>query len=146
MRRALPVLLCITLTGLAAAPSLAATKKKPKPITGSYVAQALPDPSNNNVRDTCDGALNSGGNVSRVDKAFTVPAAGTLHVATANTLDWAIVVLDKDGYSLGESDGTSPDSKEATDVPFKKKEAVTIRVCNFAGEPQVTVSYRFTYK
>jgi hypothetical protein len=150
MRRALSVSLALLVAAGSFSPTFAATKAKPKPkpkpIVGSYTAQAVPDPTNNNVRGTCEGVLNTAGNVSRVDHPFTVPAAGTLHVQTANTLDWAIVVLDKDGFSEGSSDGTSPDSKEALDLPFKKKEPVTIRVCNFAGEPSVVVSYRFTFK
>jgi hypothetical protein len=146
MRRTLSVALALGLAAGAATPSLAATKKKPKPIKGSYTAQAMPDPTNNNVRDICDGALNSGGNVSRFDKAFTVPAAGTLTVAMANTLDWGLVVLDPDGYSEGESDGSTPTDVESVSIPFKKKQKVTIRTCNFAGEPEVNVSYTFTYK
>ena len=75
-----------------------------------------------------------------------MPAAGTLHVELANQLDWALVVLDTDGFSEGESDGSGPTDHEAVDLPFKKKQKVTIRTCNFAGEPQVNVSYVFTYK
>ena len=147
MRRALPVTLTLLLAvGAAAHPSVAATKKKPKPIRGSYTAQATPDPTNNIVSDTCEGKTNAVAPVSRVDKPFTIPAAGTLHVETANQLDWAIVVLDKDGSSEGDSDGDTPIAKEAVDIPFKKKAPVTIRVCNFAGEPSITVSYVFTYK
>jgi hypothetical protein len=146
MRRALPVTLALLLAAGATSPSLAATKKKPKPITGSYTAQATPDPTNNIVSDTCEGKTNDVSPVSRVDKAFTVPAAGSLHVETANQLDWAIVLLDRDGEALTDSDGETPNAKEALDLPFKKKEKVTIRVCNFAGEPEVKVSYTFTYK
>lgn len=130
-----------------AAPSIAAPpKKKPKPITGSFTAQAVPDPTNNNVRGVCEGLLNEGGNVSRFDKPFTVPARGVLHFETLNTLDWALAVLTEDGEVLGEADGDAPDVKEQTDVTFKRKTKVLLRVCNFAGEPTVTAKYKFTYK
>jgi hypothetical protein len=142
--------LATTLVGLlvagAASPSLAATKKKPKPIRGSYTAQAAPDPTNDIVGAVCDGVENKAANVSRFDKTFAVPAAGTLHVETLNTLDWAIALIDTDGSIIESSDGGSPQDKESVDVPFKRKQKVVLRTCNFAGEPQVTVNYVFTYK
>jgi hypothetical protein len=144
MRRTLPLALAVLLAAGVATPSLAATKKKPKPIKGSYQASATPDPTstnpvdNNPCRPNLPGAKNS--------HPFTIPAAGTLHVELNNKLDWSLAVRDKDGEDEATSDGGMPTDKEMVDVPFKKKQKILIDACNFLGEDSVTVSYTFTYK
>lgn len=141
-RTAVSVGLAGLLLAGATAPALATTKKKPKPIKGTYQAQALPDPSTTGVQGTCNPLTPT----AKFEKAFTVPAKGYLHLETENTLDWALAIFTEDGEELGSSDGESPEVKEMTDVTFKKKTKVILRTCNFAGEPQVTVNYTFTYK
>ena len=143
-RTALSTALVGLLIAGAASPSLAATKKKPKPIRGTYTAQALPDPSSTNptTNEPCKPNLPTG----IFSKAFKVPAAGTLHVELANQLDWSIAVRDTDGSDEASSDGMLPTDKEMVDVPFKRGRMVSIDTCNFSGEPAVTVNYVFTYK
>lgn len=142
VRTAVSVAVAGLLVAGASVPSVAATKKKPKPIKGTYQAQALPDPSTSGVQGTCNPLTPT----AKFEKAFTVPAKGYLHLETVNTLDWALAILTEDGEELGSADGGTPDVKEMTDVTFKKKTKVILRTCNFAGEPQVTVNYTFTYK
>lgn len=141
-RTALAAGLSGLLTVCAAVPSVAATRK-PKPIRGTYQAQATPDPTTTSeVTGTCNPVTPTG----KHEKAFTVPARGYLHVELQNTLDWALAVLTEDGEVLSEQDGGLPNDKEMTDVSFRRKTKVLLRACNFAGEPQVTVNYVFTYR
>jgi len=140
-RTALSAGLAALLVAGAAAPSVAATKKKPKPIKGSFVATGLPDPTPI-AGTTCEPTLPT----SKTEKAFTVPARGVLHIELENTLDWSVSVLTTDGEMLGCADGGTPTDIEMTDVSFKKKTKVILRAANFAGEPTVTVNYVFTYK
>jgi hypothetical protein len=114
-------------------------KPKPKPITGSYQASALPDPS---ATSACQPLLPT----ARFTREFKVPAAGRLLVELQNTLDWAAAVRAADGTILGDADASSPEVKEAVEVTFKKAQKISIDACNFAGEPEITVKYTFTYK
>jgi hypothetical protein len=140
-RTGLSTALVALLVAGAAVPSMAATKRKPKPIKGSFTATGLPDPTPV-AGDDCVPTLPT----SKTEKAFTVPARGILHVEAANTLDWSVSVLTADGEMLACADGGTPTDKEMTDVTFKKKTKVILRAANFAGEPTVNVSYVFTYK
>lgn len=140
--------LATTLVGLlavgSATPSFAAKPKpKPKPIHGGFTATATPDPTSDtpNGSAKCDPKTPT----ARVIQVFTVPAAGTLHVAVNNKLDWSADLRDASGV-IADSDGDLPNTPESLDGFFKKKTKVTIGVCNFSGEPQVNVTYTFTYK
>lgn len=129
--------------GVAALPAIAAPKPapKPKPITGTYQASATPDPTpiaGDVCTPTLPGAMHT--------KEFTVPAKGVLYIDLQNTLDWAVKVRATNGDVLGSQDGGTPEMKESTSIVFKKKEKVFIDTCNFAGEPTITVNYRFVYK
>ena len=130
----------LALAGLAAAPALAAPK--PKPISKTYTATALPDPTSNNVGEACEPQVNPLGIHS---EAFKVPAAGTLVVTLANQLDW-LVAIRQNGAVVAEADGASPEVVESVSVKFKKAATISIDTCNFAGEPSIQVSYTFTYK
>jgi hypothetical protein len=147
-RTALSTTLVAALLAAAASPSLAATKPKPKPkpkpIHGSYTATAYPDPTSTNpvTSEPCVPTLPT----AKFSKPFKVPAAGILHVELANQLDWSLAVRDTDGSDEATSDGGSPTDKELVDIPFKRATSVVIDTCNFAGEPNVVVSYTFTYK
>lgn len=132
----------------AGAPSFAATKAKPKPkpkpIMFTYTASAQPDPTSTNpvTNEPCVSTLPGG----KFSKPFTVPAAGTLTVSLANQLDWSLAIRGADGSTEGSSDGAMPTDREQATVPFTKGRKVSIDTCNFAGEPTVQVTVRFTYK
>jgi len=153
----------VTCAGLVAAaamtvaPAHAATKKKPKPITGHYAVTLNPDPtadafSSSGQTDPVDGNCGAIG-ASQDAHPFTIPAKGTLHVVldAPNPLpastplgpDWDLHILDTDGTELDAS--TSTTSHEETSDKFKKKQAVTILVCNVTGGPTANVTYTFTY-
>jgi hypothetical protein len=125
-------------------PALAASKGRHKPITGSYMATALPDPTGD-LPAANKGKCASLTPTGRTTHAFTVPAAGTLAVQLHNTLDWSLDVRDGGGV-LGASDGSLPTSKESVELVFRKKDAVLIGACNLTGEPSVLVTYTFTFK
>lgn len=134
----------LLVAGAATAPAALAAKPKPKPkpITGSYTATATPDPTPIALSGPCEPTLP--GAKHRFE--FKVPAKGTLFVDVQNTLDWAVAIRTADGETLAAEDGGTPEVKESTSAGFKKKQTVYIEACNFAGEPAVTVKYKFLYK
>lgn len=142
LRRTALLLTPLVAVGVVAAPSLAAPKSKPKPISKTYTASALPDPTSNNVGEACEPQVNP---LAIHSEAFKVPAAGTLVVKLANQLDW-LVAIRQNGAVVAEADGASPEVVESVSVKFKKATTISIDTCNFAGEPSIQVSYTFTYK
>ena len=144
----LRTLAAVSVVGLvAAAPALpaSAAKAKPKPIHGSFVAQATPDPTSD-TPEVGKGKCAPTTPTARVTKAFTVPAAGTLTVQLNNKLDWSGDIRDKDGFVETDTDGDLPNTPEAMEISFKRRTPVVIGACNFSGEPTITVTYTFTYK
>jgi hypothetical protein len=146
-------LLATAVTGVvvvsSATPCFAAKPKpkpKPKPIVGSYTATAAPDPTSTSQVPGAGIACKPTSPAGKDSHAFTIPAAGTLHVELANQLDWSLAIRDAAGEDLATSEGDAPTTQEATEAVFKSKQAVKIDACNFLGEPSVLVSYTFTYK
>jgi hypothetical protein len=139
----------VSLLGLvAAAPAVpaSAAKPKPKPIHGSFAATATPDPTSDTPAPVGKGKCAPVTPSARFTKAFTVPAAGRLHVALNNKLDWSGDIRGTDGTVETDADGSEPTTPEVMDVSFKRRTPVVIGVCNFSGEPSITVTYTFTYK
>ena len=142
------LLAAVGVVGLvAAAPALpaSAAKPKPKPIHGSFVAQATPDPTSDSPaanKGKCAPATPT----ARATKNFTIPAKGVLTVELNNKLDWSGDIRDTDGSVETDTDGGLPNTPEAMEISFKKRTPIVIGVCNFSGEPQITVTYTFTYK
>lgn len=137
-------LVAVTAAG-ATAPAIAAKPKpKPKPITGAYKASALPDPTSTSqvTNEQCVPTLPTG----KHSHPFTIPAAGSLQVKLSNKLDWSLALRDAQGNTLTSADGSEPQTPEAVFYTFKKKTPIVIDACNFAGEPDVGVSFVFTYK
>jgi len=143
----------VAAAAVAVMPVQAATKKKPKPIKGSYTVALPPDPTKEATSsagiDGCSGLLP----VSKDSHPFTAPAAGTLLVKLAPQtpdgkpstigLDWDLYLL-QDGGVEASSDGAS--SHEEVFVKVRKKTAFAFDVCNLDGLPNATISYVFTYK
>ncbi|MFN2540129.1 MAG: hypothetical protein ABR549_18530 [Mycobacteriales bacterium] len=145
------ILAAVGVVGLvAAAPAVPASaakaKPKPKPIHGSFVAQATPDPTSDTPEPVGKGKCSPVTPTARVTKAFTVPAKGTLSVLLNNKLDWSGDIRDTDGTVEADADGELPTTPETMTVSFRKRTPVVIGVCNFSGEPSITVTYTFTYK
>jgi hypothetical protein len=152
-RRVTASVALVAAAAVAVVPAHAATKKKPKPIKGSYTVQLPPDPTKEATstagQDGCSGLIP----VSKDSHEFTAPAAGTLQVKLAPQtpdgkpsslgLDWDLYLL-QDGGVEAASDGSS--SHEEVFTKVRKKTVFTFDVCNLDGMPTATVSYTFTYK
>ena len=153
-RRLISCAAVLAVASLAGAPAQAATKKKPKPIKGSYHLTTTPNPTMEATdelpgADSCNAVVPAG-----VDNhPFTIPAAGVLEVtlqgldptkgAAPAGPDWDLYVLDPDGSVREGSAGGG--AHEEVSARFKKKQKVIVQVCNLAGAPDATVSYTFTY-
>ena len=128
------------------APAVAAPKKKPKTITVTYKATALPDPTSTSQVPGSNVQCKPTSPAGKDRREFKAPAAGTLVVKTVkNTGDWSLGLV-VGGTQVSTSDGPDVDSQEIVAHTFKKAGAVFIDACNFAGEPMITVTYTFTYK
>jgi energy-converting hydrogenase Eha subunit A len=143
-RTAALVVGALAVAAVTAPPALAAPKKKP--ITKSYdVTAATPDPTNNVPGGYSVCAQNVPGSFDK--QTFQVPAAGTLSVELSGFQgDWDLLLEDSDDSELSYSGGSGVGGTEATDVRFKKAQKMSIVACNFAGTPNATVKYTFTYK
>lgn len=154
MRRSLTTAVAVlTVATLAAVPSQAAVKKKPKPIKGSYTLTLPPDPTKEATSTAgepgCAGLLP----ISKDSHAFTLPAAGTLQVKLdvddqtganpAAGVDWDLYLME-DGAEAASADGAT--GNEVALMKVKRKTAITIDACNLTGQPTATVSYVFTYR
>ncbi len=154
MNRRLTAALALTAAAVTAGalPSEAATKAKPKPITGSYTLTLVPDPSPNSSAATgtsgCTGVI-----PQSTDKhPFAVPGAGTLQVvldgddpakgATPAGVDWDLYINDASGEVASSHGGTA---HEEVSFKLKKKTGLTFIVCNLGGPPNGKVSFSFTY-
>ena len=123
------------------APAVAAPKKKPIKVTYE-VGPLTPDPTPIALGEICAPAT-----PSAIDaREIKIPAAGTLQVDIDFVGDWALGMRDKAGDRLAESDGGTPETDESMTVKFKKAQTITIEACNFAGGPEATVTYTFTFK
>jgi hypothetical protein len=135
-------------TAVVAATAASAAPAKKKPIKGSYQVTATPDPTVEGTDQAGMDCMNL--NPTAADKhAFTVPAAGTLHVVldSANVggkTDWDLYLLDAAGKVIDSSHG--PTAHEETLDVFTAKKPVTIKACNLIGEPSATVTYTFNFK
>lgn len=153
-RRLSAALAVLAATALTVAPAHAATKKKPKPkpLHGSYTLSLYPDPS----QDVTGQATDPEGCAKLIpgsfdDRAFKVPAAGTLKVVLEGPStpssplgpDWDLWLRDADGSVLDGSHGET--SHEELTEKFKKGQPLTFEVCNLTGDQAGKVSWTFTY-
>ena len=148
-RRALP--LAAVAVGLAAtlAPAGAAA---PKTISKTYDMQLLPLPLPAQGTVTCLPADGMEG-LNKHTETLTAPAKGLLLAQVSGfTGDWDISVFTASGKNIGVGSGTSTGggapAMNATDkIKLKIKAAGTYQIvmCNYAGTPQATGKYTFTY-
>lgn len=128
----------------------AAPPKPKKPITGAYDVSLLMDPT---IELAGQGVPVPFGDCEGVNPAawdahpFTAPGAGKLEVNLVGSslpqADWDMYLLDASGAAIASS--TGPTSTEQILLKFKKKEKVTIKVCNLIGDQAGHVSYKFTF-
>ncbi|MCA1824936.1 MAG: hypothetical protein LC640_11895 [Frankia sp.] len=124
-------------------------KPKPKPITKTYtVTEPVPYPAS--VSSACGDAMED---VSMDNEPFTAPAAGTFYAEiTGFEGDWDLRLVDSDGEVVTEGDGTTTpntnvpgSNKDTLEIKIKRAGKFGLQACNFAGTPQATVSYTFTF-
>ncbi len=114
----------------------------PKKVKESYDAIAAPLP--NGSYDDGEGCYYGVEMVHRVSHEVEAPFTGTLEVDIAELVgDWDLFIVDDKGEVITESSGSSGEP-EHTENRVKKGQVVTIVVCNWAGEPQITVDYELT--
>jgi len=133
--------------GVAALPSEAATKKKPKPIKKTYTATApLPDPTNYAQAGYSVCAQNVPQSFDQ--KEFKAPAPGSLLVTVKDFQgDWDLLLEDADDAEIAAGGSSDLGGAEEVFVKLRKKgETVHIVACNWAGSSTATVSYTFTFK
>ena len=139
----------VAVGGLTTLPAAAATK--PKPITKTYAMQLAPVPNPPMGTSCLDSKLEG---VAMHTETVAAKGKGTLTVkVTGFSGDWDITVVDaKSNAVLGVGGGTTtgggaPATKGTDTAVVKVARATTfkVRTCNFAGTPQATGSYAFTY-
>ena len=146
-RRLTVAVTALAVAGLAGLPAHAATK--PKAFSGSYSVSLLPDPTTN-VTNTagklgCTGLLAQGKDLH----PLTVPGAGKLTVdlvspdpTNKGVTDWDLHVVDAASGEIVE-ESVSATSTEEIQHKFTKSQKLVIQVCNLAGGPTGTVTYKF---
>jgi hypothetical protein len=134
----------LSLIGAAVALALAIPAAGAAPTKGTWTfTDTTPDPTTlqNPATEHCHGTLPA----SPLDvnnQKFKAPAKGWLTLTSHNAMDWAVEVHDKKGNVIGGTDGGSPTDPENLQVAVKKS-TYTVVYCSFAGEPQITVDYKF---
>jgi hypothetical protein len=127
------------------APATAAPKKKR--ITKTYDLMLLPiqaNPTAAFVTPELEGIS--------VDTQKISPTGPGLLTVKVNGYygDWDMSIKDANGDEISASSGNdSPNpgpGEETAEVKFKKAEPIQIAICNFAGTPQATATYTYTYK
>lgn len=111
--------------------------------TWTYI-DTTPDPTvvTNPASQHCSGGLAPASPADVNEHTFKAKKRGTLFLTSHNALDWAVEVRTKSGANIGGTDGGSPTDAENLSVSLKKG-TYKIIYCNFAGEPTITVDYRF---
>ena len=125
----------------AAAVALPASAAPPKPMSETYTASGLPDPTPF-VGTDCTPTLPT----SRHSKVVDIPAPGTIELKMANAtpaLDWSVAIIDSKGRMLGCGDGGTPETIDSVKVKVKSAGKYTLASQNFAGTP--TCDMKFTY-
>lgn len=134
----------LAVVAIAAPPALAAPKKKSFTKTYAVTAPA-PDPTNYAGQGYSVCAQNVPGSFNKT--TIKVPAAGTLAVELSGFEgDWDLLLLDSDDAELATGGSSSLGGSEVADARFKKAQTVSIVACNWAGTPNATVKYTFTFK
>jgi hypothetical protein len=124
----------------------AAPKKKPKPITKTFAVTAAPNP-NPPMGPSCS-MMTEG--VNGHAETIKVTGPGVLSAKVSGFVgDWDTGVYVNGGNvamgSGNDSGNTDTAPMETLKYKVKKAGTVELRVCNFAGSPQATGTFTFTY-
>ncbi|HYN36952.1 MAG TPA: hypothetical protein VEV82_08245 [Actinomycetota bacterium] len=143
LRRSLPAVL-IAAALVVGSPVAQGGPKKPRPkrVTGSFTARALPFPAS---QATAPAGVNSclAGieGVHRTTYEFRAPARGSLKAGLQDfTGDWDLFLTDSDKRidgSMGDQIVGGSPAAEHVSTNVKKGENISIVACNRLGEPEV---------
>lgn len=121
--------------------------------SGSFVARAVPFPVMEPdiyypQKGSCLGGLDG---IHKVSEPFDSPGPGSLSVLMEGLSgDWDLYVLGTGGRQLGRSDAAqlldAAEGKERVTVALDGHQRVQMVVCNWLGEPEVTVHFSFVPK
>jgi hypothetical protein len=144
VRTAAPVALAVL---VAVGPAAHAAPKKPKPISKTFSVTAAPNP-NPPMGPSCAGMTEG---VNGHAETIKVTGAGTLSAKVSGFVgDWDLGVYVNGGNvamgSGNDSGNTDTAPEEVLKMKVKKAGTFELRVCNFAGSPQATGTFTFTYK
>ncbi len=116
------------------------------PASGTWTyTDSTPDPSTvqNDATQHCSGGSVPPAPTDVNSYPFKTKKAGTLTLTAHNSSDWAMEVKDSKGNIITGTDGADVTTPENMVVTLRKG-AYEVIYCNFAGEPQITVDYKFT--
>jgi hypothetical protein len=153
MRKAVVSIIALGLVAsLTASPALAGKKKKAtKTISDTIAAIAFPFPNLSSSTGTPQPGCTAGQEgVHKVSTPLETPGAGTLTFEMSGfTGDWDLYLFDDAGVAIARSDAAQvPDMappEEKIVAPLAKGKTYQLVVCNWAGAPQATADYSFTY-
>lgn len=145
--------IAVATVALVAFSGLPAHAGKAKHVTGSIEATLLPFPKRavlNDVVGANPGCSAGEQDVHWASHEFTAPGKGTLRFyAEGFTGDWDLYVFDGetviDRSESGQVTGDAPPEEEIL-LPLKRKQTVTLVVCNWLGDPNVSASYEGHFK
>jgi hypothetical protein len=145
-------LIAVLAAALMALPILPAQAGKAKHVTGSIEATLLPFPNYSSHTQTAKPGCTAGEqDVHWAAQEFTAPGKGTLRFyAEGFSGDWDLYVFDGD-LKVAESVGAQVDpamapAEEEISISLKKKQTVTLVVCNWLGDPNVVAAYEGHFK
>lgn len=149
VRSAAPLALAAIVAAGSLAPAAAAPKKKPLKKTYALTLAPSPDASESTA---CSGETRTA-DVNTDFEDIKVTGPGLLSVkVTGFSGDWDMSVWNKAGAQLTEGGGTTTPETFTNTAPTetlkyksKKAQTLTLRVCNFLGSPNASVSYTYTY-
>ena len=155
MRKALALILTAGLIGgaMVAPASAAKKKKKAKLVThtleDSIDVTLLPLPKRA-VETEYPGCLNGVEGVHKHSHPFSAPGTGKMVLDTKGfTGDWDAYIY-KGALQMGASENEQivdqAPAEEEVIVTLKKGDKVDLIICNWAGAPQATLHYKYTWK
>lgn len=138
MRKSLILLTALALVaGSIAAPAFAGKSKK-----GSFDAQALPFPGQDNG---CNDPTAPPG-FGPVKQPFKAPANGLLSITLSGYEgDWDLYITDEDGNELSSDTASAgaPGSTSSTSVAVAKGQKTLLVPCNWSGTPTAHAEWEF---
>lgn len=145
-------LTAVLAAALMALPILPAQAGKPKHVTGAIEATLAPFPNySSHTATERPGCYAGEQDVHWAAQEFTAPGKGELRFyAEGFTGDWDLYVYEGD-LKVAESIGAQADpamapAEEEIVISLKKKQTVTLIVCNWFGDPNVVANYEGHFK